>query len=158
MTQPAPAAALIAILSRWLTPLASRIDDRGRLVNRVCRLVEEDPTIVRVADLARRASVSPRSLERLVVAHIGLPPKWLIECRRLQEAATRLHAQPKTNLTELALSLGYVDYAHFSRRYRQVLGETPDQTRAQRIAGLHPAGPGPRPRTGPREGTKRETY
>ena len=37
---------------------------------------------------------------------------------------------PGTDLTDLALSLGYVDYAHFSRRYKEVLGETPDQTRA----------------------------
>ena len=62
--------------------------------------------------------------------HTGLTPKWLIECRRLQQAATTLHAQPDTDLTDLALSLQYVDYAHFSRRYKVVLGETPDQTRA----------------------------
>jgi transcriptional regulator GlxA family with amidase domain len=32
------------------------------------------------------------------------------------------------------LSLQYVYYAHFSRRYREVIGETPDQTRAARAA------------------------
>jgi AraC-like DNA-binding protein len=133
-----PAGVLTPILSRWLGPTAARVDDQGRLVNRVCRLAEEDDTIVRVADLARRAGLSPRSLERLVVRHVGVTPKWLIECRRLQEAATTLHAHPDTDLTNLALSLQYVDYAHFSRRYKEVLGETPDQTRAakQRPAGL----------------------
>ena len=98
-------------------------------MNRVCRLAEEDDTIVRVTELARRAGLSRRSLERLVVGHVGVTPKWLIECRRLQEAATTLHARPHTDLTDLALSLQYVDYAHFSRRYKAVLGETPDQTR-----------------------------
>jgi AraC-like DNA-binding protein len=131
LSQPTPALALPALLSRWLGPLAARVDDRGRLANRICRLAEEDDAIVRVADLARRASLSPRSLERRVVDHIGLTPKWLIECRRLQQAATTLHAHPDTNLTELALSLQYVDYAHFSRRYKEVIGETPDQTRAR---------------------------
>lgn len=132
LSQPLAAPGLTALLSRWLGPLAARVDDRGRLVNRICRLAEDDDTIVRVADLARRASLSPRSLERLVVDHIGLGPKWLIECRRLQQAATTLHASPDTDLTELALSLQYVDYAHFSRRYKEVLGETPDQTRCRR--------------------------
>ena len=127
----ARAPALAALVARWLGPAADQVDARGRIVNRVCRLAEEDETIVRVADLARRARLSPRTLERLVVSHIGLPPKWLIECRRLQEAATTLHARPRTDLTALALSLRYVDYAHFSRRYKEVIGETPDQTRAQ---------------------------
>jgi AraC-like DNA-binding protein len=135
LSQPTPVPALTALLSRWLGPLAARVDDRGRLVNRICRLAEEDDTIVRVADLARRAGLSARSLERRVVDHIGLTPKWLIECRRLQQAATTLHARPDTDLTQLALSLQYVDYAHFSRRYKEVIGETPDQTRARRSAG-----------------------
>jgi AraC-like DNA-binding protein len=123
-------ARLAALTSLWLGPFAAQVDDQGRLVNRVCRLAEEDATIVRVTELARRVALSPRSLERLVVSHIGVTPKWLIECRRLQEAATALHARPDTDLTDLALSLQYVDYAHFSRRYKEVLGETPDQTRA----------------------------
>ena len=135
LSQPTPAPVLAALLSRWLGPLAARVDDRGRLVNRICCLAEEDDTIVRVADLARRAGLSPRSLERRVVDHIGLTPKWLIECRRLQRAATTLHARPDTDLTELALLLQYVDYAHFSRRYKEVIGETPDQTRTQRGGG-----------------------
>lgn len=46
----------------------------------------------------------------------------------------RGEGHPDTKLTELALSLQYVYYAHFSRRYREVIGETPDQTRAARAA------------------------
>jgi len=130
-----PAPELSALVSHWLGPLAAQVGDRGRLLNRICRIAEEDDTIVRVADLARQVSLSPRTLERLVVDHIGLTPKWLIDCRRLQHAATTLHAHPDTDLTELALSLQYVDYAHFSRRYKEVIGETPDQTRARRGAG-----------------------
>jgi AraC-like DNA-binding protein len=135
LSRPTPAPVLTALLSDWLGPLAARIDDRDRLVNRICRLAEENDSIVRVAELARRAGLSPRSLERLVVAHLGLTPKWLIECRRLQQAATTLHAHPDTDLTELALSLQYADYAHFSRRYKEVIGETPDQTRARQGVG-----------------------
>lgn len=131
MGQPAAGPQLAALIARWLGPTAARVDERGRQVNRVCRLAEEDATILRVAELARQVGMSPRSLERLVVGHVGVTPKWLIECRRLQEAATTLYGRPQTDLTDLALSLGYADYAHFSRRYKQVIGETPDQTRGQ---------------------------
>ena len=70
LSEAAPATMLTTLLARWLGPLAARVDDRGRLVNRVCRLAEEDESIVRVAELARRVSLSPRSLERRVVDHI----------------------------------------------------------------------------------------
>jgi len=137
---------LFEMISRWLGAAAARVDARGRLVNKVCRIAEEDGDIVRVADLARRARLSPRSLERLVSRHIGVTPKWLIECRRLQEAATTLHARPRTDLTALALSLYYVDHAHFSRRYKEVLGETPDQTRARASSRREEAPPSRRAR------------
>jgi AraC-like DNA-binding protein len=120
---------LAGILRGWLLPLAAHVDDRGRLVNEACRLAEEDPAITRAADLSDRLGVSQRGLERLVRAHIGLTPKWLIECRRLQRAATTLFTAPDTDLSVLAADLGYTDYPHFSRQYRQVLGESPRATR-----------------------------
>jgi AraC-like DNA-binding protein len=120
---------IVAALRSWLLPLAARVDDRGRIVNEVCRLAEEDDGILRAAQLAERSGLSPRTLERLVRERVGVAPKWLIECRRLQEAATRLHGHPSTPLSDLAAELGYADYPHFSRRYAAVLRETPEQTR-----------------------------
>lgn len=121
--------ALLSVLRAWLLPVASGVDDRGRLVNEACRIAETDPDITRAADVAARVGLSPRSLERLVRSSVGLSPKWLIECRRLQHAATTLFTAPDTDLSLLAAELGYTDYPHFSRRYRRVLGETPRETR-----------------------------
>jgi AraC-like DNA-binding protein len=120
---------LVQTLRGWLLPIAASVDDRGRLVNEACRLAEEDPAITRAADLSARLGVSPRSLERLVRSHTGMTPKWLIECRRLQHAATTLFASPDTDLSVLAADLGYTDYPHFSRQYQRVLGESPRTTR-----------------------------
>lgn len=120
---------VVRVLHAWLSPIAARVDDRGRLVNEACRLAEEDPDLTRAADLAARLGLSPRSLERLVRSHVGLTPKWLIECRRLQEAATTLFGSPDTDLSALAADLGYTDYPHFFRQYQRVLGESPRTTR-----------------------------
>ena len=117
------------ILRDWLLPLAADVDERGRLVNEACRLAEEDPGLTRAADLAARVGLSPRSLERLVRSHIGMTPKWLIECRRLQHAATTLFTSPDTDLSVLAAELEYTDYSHFSRQYQRVIGESPRATR-----------------------------
>lgn len=131
MQDPEPIATLMPLLIRWLGATAARVTDKGLQVNKICRLAEADDEIVRVEELARRAGMSRRNLERLVMHHVGVTPKWLIECRRLQEAASTLYQNPNTDLTSLALSLHYVDYAHFSRRYEEILGETPAQTRAR---------------------------
>ncbi len=120
---------LARALRDWLVPLAAGVDDRGRLVNEACRLAEEDPALTRAADLSARLGVTPRSLERLVRSHTGMTPKWLVECRRLQHAATTLFASPGTDLSVLAADLGYADYPHFSRQYRRVIGESPRMTR-----------------------------
>lgn len=117
------------ILREWLAPSAALVDDIGLLVNEACRLVEERPDIVRVADLARLVGMTTRTLSRMVKNRTGLTPKWLIECRRLQHAATTLYTRPDTDLGGLAAELGYSDQAHFTRRYHEVLNETPDQTR-----------------------------
>lgn len=120
---------LARVLRAWLLPVVASVDDRGRLVNAACRLAEEDPAITRAADLSARLGISPRGLERLVRSHIGMTPKWLIECRRLQHAATTLFTSPDTDLSMLAADLGYTDYPHFSRQYQRVLGESPRKTR-----------------------------
>jgi len=122
---------LVRVLRAWLLPVAAGIDDRGHLVNQACRLAEDDPGLTRASDLADRLGVAPRTLERLVRSHLGMTPKWLIECRRLQHAATTLFTSPDTDLSALAAELGYTDYPHFFRQYDRVLGESPRVTREQ---------------------------
>ncbi|WP_224391698.1 helix-turn-helix domain-containing protein [Pseudonocardia sp. ICBG1293] len=125
-----------ATVRDWLAPLTDRVTDAGRLVNRACALAESRTDVRRADQLAELVGVAPRTLERLVRAHIGLTPLWLIECRRLQHAAAVLRTEPDTALAALAADLGYADQAHFTRRYRAVLGETPGATRqAARTAG-----------------------
>ena len=120
---------LVGVLRSWLRPRAELIDERGLALNRVCDSAENDEAIVRVADLAASVGMSSRTLERLTRERLGVSPKWLIECRRMQNAATQLYSGTATELSMLAAELGFVDYAHFSRRYAAILAETPEQTR-----------------------------
>ncbi|MFJ3958835.1 helix-turn-helix domain-containing protein [Arthrobacter sp. NPDC090010] len=117
------------IVSAWLGPFTERIDERLRLCNKVCRIAEEDGSLTRVDELAERVDLPLRTLDRLVKEHVGVTPKWLIDCRRLQEAATALYADSAVHLAELAERLGFADQAHLTRAYRKVIGETPAQTR-----------------------------
>lgn len=94
-----------------------------------------------MAQVCAEFGLAERALQRLVHRRIGLTPKWLIQRRRLQEAAERLRTSG-TSLAEVAAALGYADQPHFSRDFSAVTGMTPRE-----FASLHtpPAGARPHP-------------
>lgn len=107
----------------WLRPLLPA-DEEGLLINAIVEDVENDPDLLRVEELARRWGLTERSLQRLVSRRLGLTPKWLIQRRRLHEAAARLRWDDDTVAT-VAADLGYADEAHLVRDFRTVTGTTP---------------------------------
>lgn len=107
-------------------------DEEGRLLNRIVEHVETDPSVRRVAQLCERFHVSERSLQRLTARRLGLSPKWLIQRRRLHEAAELLRQRSSSyDLAAAAADLGYSDQAHFTRDFRTVVGVTPGQFLAE---------------------------
>ncbi|MEP6814056.1 MAG: helix-turn-helix domain-containing protein [Marmoricola sp.] len=101
------------------------VDDEGLLVNMIVEYVESESDVVRVGQVCTRFDLSERSLQRLAAKRIGLSPKWLIQRRRLHEAAELLAAAGPLDLAGVAAGLGYADQAHFTRDFRTVTGLTP---------------------------------
>ena len=106
------------------------VDAEGELVDRVVAYVEEDGEVTRVAQVCAQFGLSERALQRLVHRRLGLTPKWLIQRRRLQEAAERLRTGSGT-LAETAAVLGYADQAHFVRDFSRVTAMTPGRFAAR---------------------------
>lgn len=101
------------------------VDEEGLLVNAVVELVEGDRTIRRVGQVCDKLDLTERTLQRLTSRRVGLSPKWLIQRRRLHDAADRLRAGDDVDLARVAAELGYADQAHFTRDFRAVTGLTP---------------------------------
>ncbi len=116
--------AAVTAMEKALAGLAP-VDEEGLLVNAVVEYVESESDVVRVGQVCAHFDISERSLQRLAAKRIGLTPKWLIQRRRLQEAAERLTAAKPLDLAGLAAGLGYADQAHFTRDFRTVTGLTP---------------------------------
>lgn len=100
-------------------------DDEGRLVNAVVEYVEGDREVRRVGQVCEKFGIAERTLQRLTARRVGLSPKWLIQRRRLHDAAERLRAGDDLDLARVAADLGYSDQAHFTRDFRSVTGLTP---------------------------------
>jgi AraC-like DNA-binding protein len=129
-TSTAAHSAVMAAYADALRPFLP-VDPEGRLVNRLVAFVESRSDVTRVAQVCAEFELSERALQRLVQRRLGLSPKWLIQRRRLQEAAERLRARA-TTLAEVAADLGYADQPHFIRDFSKVTSMTPGE-----FAALH---------------------
>lgn len=121
--------AAAALIEAALAPLLP-ISAEAERVNDVVAYVEGKPDLVRVAGLVEAFATTERSLQRLTGRWLGLTPRWLVQRRRLHEAAERLRQQD-VDLSRVALDLGYADQAHFNRDWRKVTGMTPGQFAAR---------------------------
>jgi AraC-like DNA-binding protein len=123
--QEAPdAAAAAARVDAVLAPLCPQPDPAVDRADELVRLVDAEPGIRRVEDLAARLATTPRSLQRFCAEWIGVGPKELVRWARLHEAAGRAAAGP-VDWAALAAELGYADQAHLVRDFTRVVGEPP---------------------------------
>lgn len=129
-SEPARQAAAAAAVEDALAA-APPVDEEGLLVNAVVEYVEDNSHVQRVGQMCEKFAVSERSLQRLTARRVGLSPKWLIQRRRLHEAAAILKTGKRPDLARVAAELGYCDQAHFGRDFRAVTGLTPGEYAAE---------------------------
>lgn len=82
------------------------------------------PTVGSIADAY---SVSPRTLERRVLAATGLAPSALRRVLRFRRAFRQLDQAPPGTWAGVAASTGYFDQAHLIRDFRQFAGVAPSE-------------------------------
>ncbi|MCG5218340.1 DUF6597 domain-containing transcriptional factor [Streptosporangium soli] len=117
------ARAAIALTETFLLGLAPDRDPLAEEVAALVALAEGDVSVTRVDELAARAGLSVRSLQRLFRDYVGIGPKWVIRRFRLHEAAERIHHG--LDLATLAAELGYTDQAHLTRDFTAAVGMPP---------------------------------
>lgn len=78
-----------------------------------------------VGDLAAVTGSTPRSLQRLFAASVGVSPKWVLQRHRVHLAADLLAADPDQDLAALATAVGYYDQAHLGTDFVRATGATP---------------------------------
>jgi AraC-like DNA-binding protein len=124
--EPARVAALARALDEVLAVADPARVAQAREVATVARVAETDRDVRRLDDLATRAGVTPRALQRLFARHAGVSPTWVLRRYRLLEAAEAVRAGERVVWSEVASALGYADQAHLVREFRAALGRTPE--------------------------------
>ena len=80
------------------------------------------------SELARRAELSTRQLERLFRKYLGrTPTRYYLELRLYRARA--LLNQTAMSVLDVALACGFVSASHFSKCYREFFHRTPREER-----------------------------
>jgi AraC-like DNA-binding protein len=112
-------------IESYLLAHAPKHDAISLKAREIVELAENDREIVSVSRLAHALRLSVRSVQDICQRALGVSPKWLIRCFRLQDALARLGVGSDVNLSALAQELGYFDQAHFTRDFKRVTGVSP---------------------------------
>ncbi len=109
------------------------MNEQGALVEAAKRAIASNlDRNVSVRELSRSMRCSPWRLCRAFRRFTGQTITSYRHALRMQVAVERLQ-QSDTDLTELALELGYSSHSHFTHVFRRHLGITPSQVRASEL-------------------------
>ncbi|HJQ39538.1 MAG TPA: helix-turn-helix transcriptional regulator, partial [Thermoanaerobaculia bacterium] len=84
----------------------------------------------RIHDIAAECGVSPFHLARVFKAETGISVHQYLLRIRMEQALSRLR-DGETQLSRLALDLGFSSHSHFSTSFRRHFGESPAGVRAR---------------------------
>lgn len=88
---------------------------------------------VSLGQLARIARLSPWYLARVFEKAVGLPPHAYLDGVRIRQACAMLDSG--ASIAAAAVSAGYADQSHLTKRFRRLLGITPGQYVRQHCSG-----------------------
>lgn len=93
-----------------------------------------DQTIT-IEDMAREVAMSPSHFSRVFKETMNRTPMQFVMSYRIEQAL-KLMADPALSLSEVAIACGFADQAHFSRSFKQAVGQSPRAYRAGRAASI----------------------
>ena len=103
--------------------LVARLDalasSRPTWIDEAVHLVRDEVTF-RVSSLAHKLGVTPRTLQRGMVEHVGVTPKAFLRVERVRRAAAEIAAGACASA--VAAETGFADQAHLIRELRTLLG------------------------------------
>jgi AraC-like DNA-binding protein len=105
---------------------AGRAGDERSAVTRAREYMESHFDInLSLVDIAAAVSLSPYYFARAFERATGLPPHTYLESVRIRKAREILDGG--ASIVSTALSVGYADQSHLTRRFKRFLGITPGQ-------------------------------
>ncbi|MBO0932476.1 helix-turn-helix domain-containing protein [Fibrella aquatilis] len=118
---------MVAIVEDFLFYLIGRARKQLRPIDRVGQFLLQHPGTVRLDWLADQACLSQRQFYRQFLEREGISPKVYARIARFEQAMKLKNAQPAKDWLSVALELGYYDYQHLVRDFKEFTYLTPNE-------------------------------
>jgi len=129
--------AIVSRLATFVRECRPRPNTNIQLINDIIRMIETDD-ITTVGDIAKTVHKSERWLQQLFQEYIGVGLKWLLQRRRLLDAAEVIRGSAAMpNWAAIAYDLGYSSQQHFNSDFKKVMEKTPLQYYRQTNRSAH---------------------
>jgi AraC-like DNA-binding protein len=122
--------------SRPLAPVSAEetplVDALNKIMNEGCAYTNHD---LRIADLAASLKVPEYQLRRTINRNLGYQNfNQFVNRYRVEEAARRLVAEPRTPVLTIALDVGFRSISSFNTAFRAQYETTPTDFRKSRLS------------------------
>lgn len=112
---------LTPVLTAFLEKKQPKMHPR---VQRAVHAILEVEGNIRIANVAKRAHMSMRQLQRCFKEEVGLTPKEFARVRRLRNALIKLMLEDRS-FQDVLFEQGYFDPAHFNKDFFSIVGTKP---------------------------------
>ena len=118
---------MIPIVEEFLLHLVSRAWRKAlRPIDKVSRFMLQHRGIISLDWLADQACLSHRQFYRQFMEREGVSPKLFARIARFENAMKIKNAQPAKDWLSVAIDLGYYDYQHLVRDFKEFTSLTPN--------------------------------
>jgi AraC-like DNA-binding protein len=119
--------AIVTRLELLLQSKRPEKDKKLELVTKILSALDNDTSLKTVGSVAQAFHMSERSLQLLFQTYVGVGLKWILTRRRLIETVSRIREQSGSSQAEVAVELGYNSQSHFTREFKDVMGQPPSR-------------------------------
>jgi AraC-like DNA-binding protein len=127
-------AARLRVLDAWLLERKLRARFAEPRVRLAVRALEETQGATSVRELAARAGLGERQLERAFDERVGVGPKALARAIRLQAFVAALDRRVGASIAAVAADAGFADEPHLVREVKSLAGVTPRELYRERMS------------------------
>lgn len=117
---------MIAIVENFLMYLIKNEKKSERPIDKVSRFILQKPSVVSLDWLADQACLSPRQFYRQFLEREGISPKLYARVARFENTMRLKNANPTKDWLSIAMELGYYDYQHLVRDFKEFTNLTPN--------------------------------
>lgn len=115
------------LIEQVLLKKLSQIHPLHATVNEAIRLINAQPILLSIKELAGKLGISERYLRKLMLQKTGLSPKRFARIARITQAIKMADQQWNAGWAALAVDHGYYDQAHMIDDFQELVGDSPER-------------------------------